>query len=193
MWNFLKASNYFSFIIRTFWTIVLVSIILFAINNIASVWLRFLYNSTVITIDRDYLNRNVTFPPLTLCLRERLNETAVDEFLVESNKSQKFDEGLRKFLWSLAHFNISNLSDLINIKRNYFNVEDYLNVKWRFFLKKVTLNWILCRLWWKFRINFLTKSHSHHRLMKRFFFMPNQFWLMNWDYATRSIQKFLLI
>lgn len=105
------------------------SITLFAINNISSVWLRFLYNSTVITIDRDYLNRNVTFPPLTLCLRERLNETAVDEFLKEFNKSQTMDEDLRKFLWSLAHFNISNLSDLINIKRNYFNVEDYLTVK----------------------------------------------------------------
>lgn len=146
MRKLLKALNYFSSIIRTFWTIVLVSITLFAINNIASVWLRFLYNSTVITIDRDYLNRNVTFPPLTLCLRERLNETAVDEFLMEFNKSQKFDEGLRKFLRSLVHFNISNLSDLINIKRNYFNVEDYLNVKWRilFYFSKDKLTKVYC-------------------------------------------------
>lgn len=103
--------------------------------------MRFLYNSTVISIDRDYLNRNITFPPLTFCLRERLNESAVDEFLKKelnkssSRKANKVE--LRKFLWNLAHFNISNLSTLINTKSNYFNVEDYLDVKF------IHLLWLL--------------------------------------------------
>lgn len=130
-----------NFSYRVFWIIVLVSIIFIAINNIASVWMRFLYNSTVISIDRDYLNRNITFPPLTFCLRERLNESAVDEFLKKelnkssSRKANKVE--LRKFLWNLAHFNISNLSTLINTKSNYFNVEDYLDVKF------IHLLWLL--------------------------------------------------
>lgn len=44
-------------------------------------WKRYLYNPTVVTIDRDYLNRNITFPPITLCLRNKLNETAAEELL----------------------------------------------------------------------------------------------------------------
>lgn len=122
---------------RIFWVIVLISIVLFAVSNISSVWMRFLYNPTVITIDRDYLNRNLTFPPLTLCLRERLNQTAMEKFLVELNKSQKMDlMGMRNFLKNLANFNINTLSSLINAKRNYFNVEDYVNVKVYFIDKR---------------------------------------------------------
>jgi Amiloride-sensitive sodium channel len=101
-------------------------------NNVVSVWTRFLYNSTVITIDRDYLNRNVTFPPLTLCMRDRLNETATEEFLKQFNKSPKSKSNeaeLKKFLWNLAHFNISNLNELISAKRNFFDMENYLDVK----------------------------------------------------------------
>jgi hypothetical protein len=115
---------------RFFWGIVLIAITLFAMNNIASVWTRFLYNSTVITIDRDYLNRNVTFPPITLCMRDRFNETAAEEFLKPFNKSPKFNgEQLKKFLWNLAHFNITNLSELINAKRIFFDMENYVDVK----------------------------------------------------------------
>lgn len=40
-----------------------------------------MFNPTVVTIDRDYLNRNITFPPITLCIRNKLNESAMDAFL----------------------------------------------------------------------------------------------------------------
>lgn len=67
---------------RIFWSVTLITIVLFASYNTSLVWIRYLYNSTVITIDRDFLNRNITFPPITLCLRQRLNESAVEEFLM---------------------------------------------------------------------------------------------------------------
>lgn len=50
--------------------------------NASIFWSRFMNNPTVVTIDRDYLNRNITFPPITLCVRNKLNESAMDEFLV---------------------------------------------------------------------------------------------------------------
>ncbi len=100
--------------------------------NIFTVWQRFLNNSTVITIDRDYLNRNITFPPITLCYRDRLNETAMEEFLnltaVRKHNKLIVDDEQRKFLWNLAHFNISNLKELIKVKRNYYDVENYVEV-----------------------------------------------------------------
>lgn len=44
------------------------------------------------------------------------------------NSSQRSDVKLRSFLNNLSHFNINNLSELISIKQNYFNVDDYLDV-----------------------------------------------------------------
>jgi hypothetical protein len=59
-----------------------VSFVVFSISNATIFWRRYLYKPTVVTIDRDYLNRNITFPPITLCLRNKLNESAAEEFLM---------------------------------------------------------------------------------------------------------------
>ncbi|KAG5672729.1 hypothetical protein PVAND_002830 [Polypedilum vanderplanki] len=113
-----------------FWTLTIAVIFLFASYNTSLVWLRYLYNSTVITIDREYLYRNTTFPPITLCLRDRLNKTAAEEFLIARNftPEQRGDPKMINFLKVLSNFNINNLGELIDIKQNYFRVDEYLNV-----------------------------------------------------------------
>jgi Amiloride-sensitive sodium channel len=67
---------------RVFWSVFIVSFVIVSCYNASLFWRRYLYNPTVVIIDRDYLNRNITFPPITLCLRNKLNETAMDEMLM---------------------------------------------------------------------------------------------------------------
>lgn len=42
---------------------------------------RHLYNPTVLSIERDFINWNTTFPSLTICPINKLNETALQVFL----------------------------------------------------------------------------------------------------------------
>ena len=79
IFNLIFKSRY---IFRAFWGITIIAFVIFSISNATTFWRRYLYNPTVVTIDRDYLNRNISFPPITFCLRERLNESAAEEFLM---------------------------------------------------------------------------------------------------------------
>lgn len=78
----ISVASLTSFSLSVFWCSVIVLFVIFSSINASIFWTRYLNNPTVVTIDRDYLNRNITFPPITLCLRHKLNETAMEEFLM---------------------------------------------------------------------------------------------------------------
>lgn len=123
---------------------------IFSISNATTFWRRYLYNPTVVTIDRDYLNRNISFPPITFCLRERLNESAAEEFLMwvfvdflnhfpiiivdfhsgrGFNATERANPRLQNFIKNLAQFSINNLNDLISDPKDFFPLDDYVDVK----------------------------------------------------------------
>ncbi|CRL07283.1 CLUMA_CG020262, isoform A [Clunio marinus] len=113
-----------------FWSLAILTFAVWSAVNASLLWTRYFTNPTVITIDREYLNRNITFPPMTLCLYEKLNESAMNEFLIEKsfNETRRADPKLRSFMNSLAHFRIDNLHELANAKENFFDIEDYISI-----------------------------------------------------------------
>lgn len=134
---------------RAFWFFAILLFVFFSIFNASIFWRRYLYNPTVVTIDRDYLNRNITFPPITFCPHNRLNETAAEKFLMwvfvvfenfqrflqlklhsknGLNASQRADPRLKKFMKNLAHFNIHKLDDLLSERPKFFRVDKFLEV-----------------------------------------------------------------
>ncbi|XP_055679452.1 uncharacterized protein LOC129787728 [Lutzomyia longipalpis] len=84
---------------------------------------RHLYRPTVVSIDRDYMNWGILLPSLTLCEYEKLNETALQEYLKsQSGDTQKLEHFLRHLV-NLTIYNIDTLPNYPEIKPN-----DYLKV-----------------------------------------------------------------
>lgn len=63
------------------WVFAIISFGFLSGYNASIFWSRYLWNPTVISVGRDYLGHNTTFPPITLCLCNKLNETAMEELL----------------------------------------------------------------------------------------------------------------
>lgn len=86
---------------------------------------KFLANPINVSVDRDYFHFNLTFPPLTLCLHNRLNETALVYFVQENGKVAKKKQ-LIKFLNDLVYFDAKNMEKLGKFRK--FSTSDYASV-----------------------------------------------------------------
>lgn len=88
-------------------------------------------NPMVITIEKDYINWNTTFPSLTLCSIDKINETALNQYISDSHiKNKKL---LRKFLQQLSNLTLENIDNIINYPdihpNDYIKILNYITYK----------------------------------------------------------------
>lgn len=102
----------------------------FCLLTTISFWERYLTNPTVISLERDYLDFNFTFPPITLCLKDRLNKTAMREFLIEKhyNETQIKDPDVIQFFEKLVNIKTENLREFTLLDKHYFEIDEFLEV-----------------------------------------------------------------
>lgn len=95
-----------------FWvSIIVIGNVLFATTSIVFLN-RFLTHPTVSTIDRDYTNWNLTFPSITICLDEKVNETELEKFM--ANRHVRYPELMKILLRSLVNLRFENVGDLFD-------------------------------------------------------------------------------
>ncbi|XP_062550041.1 pickpocket protein 28-like isoform X2 [Armigeres subalbatus] len=92
------------------WGFIMLMAILYSIFLMASFWIRYLTNPTLISLDRNYHEWNTTFPSLTVCFHDRLNTTARDIVIhrLKPENATKFE----MFLDLLAETDITNIKQL---------------------------------------------------------------------------------
>lgn len=90
---------------------------------------RHLFRPTVVSIDRDYMNWGTILPSLTLCEYEKLNETALAEYLSRNENSPELENFLRHLV-NLSMFNLESLPNYPKIHpKNYLKLmNDLTNV-----------------------------------------------------------------
>uniref|UniRef100_A0A336MGE3 CSON001091 protein n=1 Tax=Culicoides sonorensis TaxID=179676 RepID=A0A336MGE3_CULSO len=114
-----KLSSYHP-IERYYWIFSIFVVFGMSFIPISSFVFKFLTNPINVSVDRNYFHFNLTFPSVTLCLHDRLNETAMNEFVSSNEKISK--KQLVKFLFDLAYFDIdSNLDQLTKFTKIHPN------------------------------------------------------------------------
>lgn len=76
---------------------------------------RYLYSSTVVTIERDHYFWNITLPGITICpISERINRTLFDEYIQTFTPPLTPDESNEYFVFleSLANATYINFKDI---------------------------------------------------------------------------------
>lgn len=92
----------------------------------AMFWMRYIYNPTVLELDLNYRNWNITFPSMTLCNHNKLNETALQHYLNEYHNATTTELiNLEQFLRKLVELNYDNM-DIIQF--NGVEPDQYLKV-----------------------------------------------------------------
>lgn len=85
---------------------------------------RYMTRPTVLTYDRDYTNWNVTFPSLTFCFDDKINETALSMYI--NRRKAKNPELMDAFFRSLVNLTEENLKSLPDY--NEISPEEYSDV-----------------------------------------------------------------
>lgn len=87
---------------------------------------KFIRNPINVSVDRDYFRFNLTFPTLTLCLHDRINETALQNF-IKNNSIHDKNRQLETFLKNLIYFDSVGLEKLTKYRK--IQPDRYLNVR----------------------------------------------------------------
>lgn len=85
---------------------------------------RYQTRPTVLAIDRDYTNWNITFPSLTFCFDKKINETALSMYI--SRRKPKNPQLMDAFFRSLVNLTEENLWSLPNCTE--ISPEEYSDV-----------------------------------------------------------------
>ncbi|KAH8283572.1 hypothetical protein KR018_007227 [Drosophila ironensis] len=104
--NFIERMLWFAFI----------CVALFSIISLSKrTWLRFQTSPMVISMDRNKLVWNTSFPSLTVCPHKRIDELKVEEYILthpEQFESEEDQEDFRDFIVKLASLTYDNLETL---------------------------------------------------------------------------------
>ncbi|XP_063706863.1 pickpocket protein 28-like [Culicoides brevitarsis] len=110
---------------KIYWIASLLIVFVASLLPISNFIFKFLANPINVAVDRDYFHFNLTFPSLTLCLHNRLNETAVEHFVQQYAKVAKKRQ-LEAFLHDLAYFDPNHMEKLAKFTR--ISTNDYVNI-----------------------------------------------------------------
>ncbi|XP_068147409.1 sodium channel protein Nach, partial [Drosophila tropicalis] len=128
--NFLERMLWFAFI----------CVALFSIISLSKrTWLRFQTSPMVISMDRNKLVWNTSFPSLTVCPHKRIDELKVEDYILahaEHFQSEEDQEDFRDFIVKLASLTYDNLETLPLNKSFGIPSDKYLQLlyelKWPF-------------------------------------------------------------
>ncbi|XP_037902541.1 sodium channel protein Nach-like [Hermetia illucens] len=77
-------------------------------------WGRYYQRPTVMSIERDYMNWNISFPPVTLCGIEKINKSALYEYVSASNATDK--RKLARFIQNLVNLTYDTIDDIVEYR-----------------------------------------------------------------------------
>ncbi|XP_026840820.1 sodium channel protein Nach [Drosophila persimilis] len=128
--NFVERMLWFAFI----------CVALFSIISLSKrTWHRFQTSPMVISMDRNKLVWNTSFPSLTVCPHKRIDELKVEEYILaheEDFETEEDQEDFRDFIVKLASLTYDNLESLPLNKSFGISGEKYLDLlyelKWAF-------------------------------------------------------------
>ncbi|XP_022226781.2 uncharacterized protein LOC111077000 isoform X2 [Drosophila obscura] len=128
--NFVERMIWFAFI----------CVALFSIISLSKrTWQRFQTSPMVISMDRNKLVWNTSFPSLTVCPHKRIDELKVEEYIIshgEDFETEEDQEDFRDFIVKLASLTYDNLETLPLNKSFGISGEKYLDLlyelKWAF-------------------------------------------------------------
>ncbi|KAL7738280.1 hypothetical protein ACLKA6_006611 [Drosophila palustris] len=99
-------------------------------------WQRFQTSPMVISMDRNKLVWNTSFPSLTVCPHKRIDDVKVDEYILEQFEDEDDKENFRDFIVKLASLTYDNLETLPLNKSYGIDSNNYLDIlyelKWPF-------------------------------------------------------------
>ncbi|XP_011293257.1 sodium channel protein Nach [Musca domestica] len=128
--NFLERTLWFAFICVAIFSIISLS---------RRTWQRFQTSPMVISMDRNKLVWNTSFPSLTVCPHKRIDELKVEEYIISNPDifvSEEDKEGFKVFIDKLAHLSYENI-DQLPLNNSYgIESDQYLDLlyelKWHF-------------------------------------------------------------
>ncbi|XP_062135192.1 uncharacterized protein LOC133844913 isoform X2 [Drosophila sulfurigaster albostrigata] len=128
--NFLERMLWFAFI----------CVALFSIISLSQrTWQRFQTSPMVISMDRNKLVWNTSFPSLTVCPHKRIDELKVDDYIlahIEEFEDDEDKDNFRDFIEKLASLTYDNLETLPLNKSYGIDSSNYLDIlyelKWPF-------------------------------------------------------------
>ncbi|XP_073848411.1 pickpocket 9 [Musca autumnalis] len=128
-----------NFIERTLW-FAFICVAIFSIISLSRrTWHRFQTSPMVISMDRNKLVWNTSFPSLTVCPHKRIDELKVEEYIdshPDTFTTEEDKEGFKIFIDKLAHLSYENI-DQLPLNNSYgIRSDEYLDLlyelKWHF-------------------------------------------------------------
>ncbi|XP_023297397.2 sodium channel protein Nach isoform X1 [Lucilia cuprina] len=128
-----------SLIERTLW-FAFICVAIFSIISLSRrTWQRFQTSPMVISMDRNKLVWNTSFPSLTVCPHKRIDELKVEEYIMSHPdifSSPEDEEGFKDFVEKLARLSYDNIEHLPMNKTYGITSDKYLDLlyelKWQF-------------------------------------------------------------
>ncbi|KAM7344130.1 pickpocket 9 [Cochliomyia hominivorax] len=128
-----------TFVERTLWFAFICVAIFSIISLSARTWHRFQTSPMVISMDRNKLVWNTSFPSLTVCPHKRIDELKVEEYIMSHSDIFTTDEdkeGFKDFVDKLARLSYDNIEQLPTNKTYGIPSDNYLDLiyelKWQF-------------------------------------------------------------
>ncbi|KAH8394667.1 hypothetical protein KR222_001446, partial [Zaprionus bogoriensis] len=133
------AKRGLNFVERTLW-FAFICVALFSIISLSHrTWQRFQTSPMVISMDRNKLVWNTSFPSLTVCPHKRIDDLKVDDYILEHSEDfedEEDKENFRDFIVKLASLTYDNLESLPLNKSYGIDSNNYLDLlydlKWPF-------------------------------------------------------------
>ncbi|BET02985.1 Amiloride-sensitive sodium channel [Nesidiocoris tenuis] len=102
------------------WLVAVVLATYYAAKLIYDSWNRYSSNPTVISLEKDFREWNLTFPAATVCFTDRLNDTRASEFIFETwnvDQNSSIYGKYHSFLNAITNLTYDNLKDFIAFER----------------------------------------------------------------------------
>ncbi|CAO1394018.1 unnamed protein product [Diamesa hyperborea] len=107
------GNQFFLHIIEKFiWLALIIACVYFSVTLSLESWNRYLYKSTVVSIERDHYYWNTSLPSITICPMERISQTIFDEYADKMGIAEEDRVDFFNFVESLANSTYINFQDI---------------------------------------------------------------------------------